>query len=75
MCVLFILIIKVEFIVVCFERLQKDGYPGSLTTIKRYISAHKYLLPARPGAISQERLNDAVKHVVALKLANNKSLF
>ena len=36
---------------VCFERLQKDGYPGSLTTIKRYISAHKYLLPARPGAI------------------------
>lgn len=29
------------------------------------------LKAVRSGAISQERLNDAVKHVVALKLANN----
>ena len=32
---------------VCLERLQSIGYKGSLSTVKRYIQAHKYLIPAK----------------------------
>lgn len=32
---------------VCYETLQLQGYPGSLSTVKRYIQKHKYLIPAR----------------------------
>ena len=31
----------------CFQRLQQEGYTGSLSTIKRYISSHKSLIPAK----------------------------
>lgn len=32
---------------VCFQRLQQEGYTGSLTTIKRYLASHTYLMPAK----------------------------
>lgn len=32
---------------VCFKRLCQEGYTGSQTTVKRYITAHKDLLPAK----------------------------
>jgi transposase len=32
---------------ICFQRLQQEGYMGSLTTIKRYITNHKSLIPAK----------------------------
>ena len=31
---------------VCLERLQGEGYTGSLTTIKRYIASHRSIVPA-----------------------------
>ena len=33
--------------VVCYERLAEVGYPGSQSTVKRYIAAHKDLVPAK----------------------------
>lgn len=32
---------------VCHERIKEYGYTGSLSTVKRYISAHKFLVPAK----------------------------
>jgi len=32
---------------VCLETLQSNGYSGSLTTVKNYISAHRNLVPAK----------------------------
>ena len=32
---------------VCYERIKYHGYAGSLSTVKRYISTYKYLLPAK----------------------------
>ena len=32
---------------VCFERLNELGYAGSQSTVKRYIAAHKDLVPAK----------------------------
>jgi len=32
---------------VCLRRLKEIGYPGGLTTVKYYISSHKYLVPAK----------------------------
>ena len=38
--------------IVCLERLQEIGFTGSCSTVKRYISAHKHLIPAkRQGSI------------------------
>lgn len=37
---------------VCFQRLQQEGYSGSLTTIKRYIAKHKSLIPAKRLLVS-----------------------
>ena len=31
----------------CLEELQNNGYTGSLTTVKRYIASHRYLVPAK----------------------------
>ncbi len=31
----------------CLEELQNNGYSGSLTTVKRYIASHRYLVPAK----------------------------
>ena len=32
---------------VCLDRLQEVGFPGGLTTVKNYITAHKDLVPAK----------------------------
>ena len=32
---------------VCLDRLQEAGFPGGLTTVKNYITAHKDLVPAK----------------------------
>lgn len=40
---------------VCLERLQKIGFNGSLSTVKRYITAHKDLIPVRHKPV--ERLD------------------
>jgi hypothetical protein len=39
---------------VCFQRLQQEGYTGSLTTIKRYIASHKSLTPAKRQQITPQ---------------------
>ena len=39
---------------VIFERLQGVGYPGSRTSIKRYIAAHKDLVPAPREIVSPQ---------------------
>lgn len=40
--------------VVCFERLQEQGYPGSQSTIKRYINKHRELIPAKRQVVSAQ---------------------
>lgn len=35
---------------VCLERLRAVGFPGGQTTVKDYIAAHKYLVPAKRQA-------------------------
>lgn len=40
--------------VICLERLQAQGFTGSLSTVKRYISAHKYLIPAKRKQIAPQ---------------------
>ena len=37
---------------VVLERIQEQGYAGSLTTVKRYISTHKDLIPPRRQAVA-----------------------
>ena len=32
---------------VCLDRLQEIGFTGSCSTVKRYIAAHKHLIPAK----------------------------
>ena len=32
---------------VCLERLQETGFTGSCSTVKRYIAAHKHLIPTK----------------------------
>ena len=39
---------------VIFERLQEIGYQGSRTSIKRYIAAHKDLVPASREIVSPQ---------------------
>ena len=39
---------------VCLERLQEMGFTGSRSTIKRYIAAHKHLLPAKRQQVSPQ---------------------
>ena len=39
---------------VCLSRLQDKGYRGSQSTIKRYISAHKDLIPAKRQLIAPQ---------------------
>lgn len=39
---------------VCFERLKDKGYPGSLSTVKRYIHNHKDLLPAKRQTVAPQ---------------------
>lgn len=40
--------------VVCLNRLQELGFPGSQTTVKRYIRSHKYLIPAQRKQIAPQ---------------------
>ncbi len=37
---------------VCLERLQATGFQGSQSTVKRYIAAHKHLIPAKRQQIA-----------------------
>ena len=39
---------------VCMERLQSMGFQGSLSTVKRYIAAHKNLIPAKRQQIAPQ---------------------
>ncbi len=32
---------------ICYEKIKEQGYSGSLTTVKNYISSHKHLVPAK----------------------------
>ena len=36
---------------VCFDKLTKFGYTGSLSSIKDYIASHKYLVPPKRHAV------------------------
>lgn len=38
---------------VCFDRLESNGFLGSLSTVKRYIASHKYLLPAKRKQVEE----------------------
>lgn len=40
--------------VVCLERLQAIGFEGSLSTVKRYIQAHKHLVPAKRQLVAPQ---------------------
>lgn len=40
--------------VVCLERLQAIGFEGSLSTVKRYIQAHKHLVPAKRQMVAPQ---------------------
>lgn len=39
---------------VILDRIQEQGYTGSLTTVKRYISAHKDLVPPKRQAVAPQ---------------------
>lgn len=39
---------------VCFERIQDLGFSGSLSTVKRYIKEHKYLVPPKRQAVASQ---------------------
>ena len=39
---------------VILNRLQDEGYTGSLTTVKRYISSHKHLIPAKRALVDPQ---------------------
>ena len=39
---------------VCLERLQAIGFEGSLSTVKRYIQAHKHLVPAKRQLVAPQ---------------------
>ena len=39
---------------VCLDRLRESGYPGSLTTVKRYIAEHRDLIPAKRQLVAPQ---------------------
>ena len=39
---------------VIFDHLQEAGYPGSCSTVKRYIKNHKHLVPAKRHAVAPQ---------------------
>ncbi len=39
---------------ICFERIRENGYQGSLTTVKDYISKHRDLVPAKRQVVSPQ---------------------
>lgn len=45
---------------VCLERLQEIGFTGSCSTVKRYIAAHKHLIPANGSRLLPKGTVDAV---------------
>lgn len=40
--------------VVCLDRLRDLGFQGSLSTVKRYIKAHKHLIPAKRQLVAPQ---------------------
>ena len=47
---------------VCLEQLQEIGFTGSCSTVKRYIAAHKHLIPAKQQQVVPGGTVDAVHH-------------
>lgn len=45
---------SVDNSVVCLERLKQAGCNVSLSTVKRYIASHRYLIPAKRHVISSQ---------------------
>ena len=45
---------------VCLGRLREFGFEGSLSTVKRYIKAHKHLVPAKRQLVAPHRATVAV---------------
>jgi hypothetical protein len=39
---------------VCLDRLREFGFDGSLSTVKRYIKAHKHLVPAKRQMVAPQ---------------------
>lgn len=39
---------------VCLRRLREHGYPGSQSSVKRYIASHKYLVPAPRQVVASQ---------------------
>ena len=39
---------------VCLDRLQEIGFTGSCSTVKRYIDAHKHLIPAKRQQVAPQ---------------------
>ena len=39
---------------VCLDRLREFGFEGSLSTVKRYIKAHKHLVPAKRQLVAPQ---------------------
>ena len=39
---------------VILERIQEQGFQGSLTTVKRYIQSHKYLIPPKRQTVAPQ---------------------
>ncbi|MDO4177477.1 MAG: IS21 family transposase [Bacillota bacterium] len=39
---------------VCYDRLSEYGYTGSLSTVKRYISDHRHLIPAKRQLVAPQ---------------------
>ena len=39
---------------VCLDRLQEVGFPGGLTTVKDYISFHRFLVPAKRQLVAPQ---------------------
>ena len=47
---------------VCLKQLQEIGFTGSCSTVKRYIAAHKHLIPAKQQQVVPGGTVDAVHH-------------
>ena len=57
---------------VILERIQEQGYTGSLTTVKRYISEHKDLIPPKRQADASTLDIKITTQEIALYLSENK---
>lgn len=49
-----LLVLGITNSAVCLERLEENGFTGSLSTVKRYIAAHQDLVPAKRQQIAPQ---------------------